>query len=312
MRESLIDDFFKVVEKEWEQGFKKKYSLLLKEVIQLRDNNLEEFFLKKNRFVCEKFLRYILKYGKLKLKEKSSSKKILSFISLQPITSRDYDERIEALGINHAVKTYWEPEDEISKRRIDIILEAIEPREGEIIIDIGCGVGTFAYRIALKGANAVGIDYSPESIQVAKTLSEKMLDKDAKIKFIIADATGLPFENSSVDAIVSADFIEHIDDIQKEKFLDECLRVLKRHGRMIIFTPNKIRETIGSIVRLLKGGEGTRLHFGLTTRFSFENKLKKKGLTYKRKFVDIERPYLVNLPIFNELLALDILWVITK
>lgn len=317
MKELLIDDFFSAMKMEWQEGFEKKYRPLLKELLQLIDNapkerDIEGFFLEKNRFVCEKFLRYIPKHGELKRVDKKRAQKLLSFLSSQEITSRDYDERIEALGVNHAIKTYWEPEDEVNKRRIEIISDAIGAERGEIVIDIGCGVGTFTYRAALKGARAIGVDYSLESIMVAKSLADERLDRDVWIGFVVADATSLPFKDSSADVIVSADFIEHIDDSQKERFLDESVRLLRRDGRMIIFTPNKIRESIGTIVRWLKRGEGTRLHLGLTTRFSFEKKLMKRGLRYRRRFVDVVRPYLATLPFLRELLSLEILWVIKR
>jgi ubiquinone/menaquinone biosynthesis C-methylase UbiE len=147
---------------------------------------------------------------------------------------------------------------------------------------------------------------------VAKSLSERKFRGNAKIHFIAADATWLPFKDALVDIIVAADFIEHIDDIGKERFLNEAARVLSRNGRMIIFTPNKLREFIGHIVRWFSGGEGTRLHFGLTTRFAFEKKLKKRGFKYKRLFVDVGRPFLATIPAVREFLALEILWVVKK
>jgi SAM-dependent methyltransferase len=317
MKELLIDDFLKTMKGEWQEGFKLKYRPLLEELLQLidtdsKEGDIEGFFLYRNRFVCERFLRYILKYGKLKKEEKKNAKKLLSFLSSQEIISRDYDERIEALGVNHAIKAYWEPEDEVNKRRIEIISDAIGAKKGEVVIDVGCGVGTFTYRAALKGAKAIGVDYSLQSLRIAKSLSEKRLRNNAWIGFVVADATSLPFKDSSADVIVSADFIEHIDDSQKERFLDESVRLLRRDGRMVVFTPNKIREYIGAVVRWLKGGEGTRLHLGLITRFSFEKKLMKRGLRYRRRFVDVVRPYLATLPFLRELLSLEILWVIKR
>gem|GEM_PF-2999856 len=301
---------------EWQEGFETRYRPILKELLQLIDADLKEgdierFFHEKNRFVCEKFLRYIIRYGKLRGRDKKRSKRLLSFLCSQPITSKDYDERIEALGVNHAIKTYWEPEDEINKRRIETISDAIDAKKGEVIIDVGCGVGTFTYRTALKGARAIGVDYSLQSLRVAKLLGERP-NRDGWIGFVVADAVNLPFKDSSADVIVGADFIEHIDDTEKERFLDESARVLNKTGRMLVFTPNRIRESIGSILRWFKRGEGTRLHLGLTTRFAFEKKLRKRGFRWRRRFIDVVRPYLAMLPLFNELLALEILWVIKR
>ncbi len=314
---SLVDEYFIEMEGEWQEGFEKRYRPQLEELLKLLGNvsevaEKEGYFHEKNRFVCEKFLRYALKHEGLKGIIKKRAQRLLSFLSSQEITSRDYNERIEALGIDHAVRVYWEPEDSIDKRRIGVVSNSISAEKGEVIIDIGCGVGTFTYRAAMKGAKAVGVDYSFESIKVAKTIAEERLGNDTWIRFVVADAANLPFKGLSADTIVSADFIEHIDDSQKERFLDESVRILKEKGSIVIFTPNKVRELIGSAIGWFKEGEGTRLHYGLTTRFAFEKKLRKRGFKYRRRFVDVVRPYLADMPILNEILALEILWVIQK
>jgi len=317
MRESLADNFFLTMKGKWQEGFEGKYrqeleGLLLLLHKDLKGSNVEEYLKSQNIFVTEKFLRYILKNRKIDGFFKSNAKRVLSFITSMEITSRDYDERIEMLGEEHAIKTYWEPEDESNKRRIEAIADAIEVKRNEVAIDIGCGVGTFTYRMALKGGKAIGLDYSLASLKVAKSLAEGKFRGNPKMHFIAADATRLPFQDSSADVIVAADVIEHIDDKSKEILLDESARVLRKNGRMIIFTPNKLREFIGYIVRSFRGGEGTRLHFGLTTRFAFEKKLKKRGFKYKRLFVDVVRPFLATMPVVRELLALEILWIVKK
>jgi SAM-dependent methyltransferase len=317
MRDSLIDNFFLTMQGEWQEGYEGRYRYQLEGLLtllykELKDSDVEEYLKKESLFVSEKFLRYILKNGKIEGTFKSNAKRALSIISSMEITARDYDERIEALGEAHAIKTYWEPENKSDRRRIEVISNAIEARRNEVVIDIGCGVGTFTYRIALKGGKAIGVDYSCASLKVAKSIAKSKFSKNTLIKFIAADATHLPFQDSSADVIVAADFIEHIDNIRKGQFLDEAVRILNKKGRIIIFTPNKLRELIGIIVRLFKGGEETRLHFGLTTRFSFEKKLKQRGFQYRRSFVDVSKPFFAKIPLIKELLALEILWVIKK
>lgn len=317
MRESLIDDFFLTMKGEWQEGFEGEYRRSLAELLRLLNGvlkigDVEEYLKRENLFVSEKFLRYILKNGKSGGVFKLNLKKVLSCIIAMEITSRDYDERIEVLGDEHAIKTYWEPEDESNRRRIEVISNAIPLKRDEVAIDIGCGVGTFTYRMAIKGGKAIGLDYSLASLKVAKSLAKGKFGSEEKIQLVAADAARMPFQDSSADVIVAADFIEHIDDIGKERFLDEAARVLSGNGRMIIFTPNKLRESIGTIIKWFKGGEHTRLHFGLTSRFSFERKLRKRGFKYKRLFEDVGRPFLATIPVVREFLALEILWIVKK
>jgi len=57
-------------------------------------------------------------------------------------------------------------------------LDLLDPREGERILDIGCGDGTLTERIADRGAEVLGIDNSPEMIAAArvKRLNVELLD----------------------------------------------------------------------------------------------------------------------------------------
>ncbi|MEA5511028.1 class I SAM-dependent methyltransferase [Crocosphaera sp. UHCC 0190] len=57
------------------------------------------------------------------------------------------------------------------------------------------------------------------------------------INFVCGDATQLPFENESFDAITMFDVLEHIPD--HEKAISEAKRVLKPKGFILISTPNE-------------------------------------------------------------------------
>ena len=236
---------------------------------------------------------------------------------MEKITPRSYDDRIIAQGFQFQIDTYYEPKDPAMIRRVKTVIEAIDPKPGERILDIGCGVGTFAYRCASAGALSIGVDYSRESIKAAKALCERYgVGKNAG--FLVADGTALPFKDLYFDKIVAADFIEHTTDEEKFKILGEIKRLLKPEGIAVIFTPNGTREKIGSIYRKFRHalfGEGiptTELHFGLTTRGYFEKLCKRCGLASKLSYEDTTRPYLAKLPFIRRFLALDLLWALKK
>lgn len=233
------------------------------------------------------------------------------------VTSRDYDERIKMQPLQFQVSSYYLPEDESQKRRLDIILSALRPKACERILDLGCGVGSLAYHCAKRGADAVGIDYSQESVRIAEQLITQF-GLSEKVKFKCCDAAKkLPYDDGYFDKIVAGDFIEHIDDAEKKASLSEIARVLKPDGTIVIFTPNGLRERLGSIKSKLLTLSGayvseTRLHYGLTNRFIFEKMLRDANLSFKRQFFDVTRPYLAKIPLLNEFLSLNILWVIKK
>jgi len=233
-----------------------------------------------------------------------------------PITLKDYDERIRMRPLQYQIDNYYEPKYRAQRERIDIILSYLKPKVKERILDVGCGVGTFAYYCAKKGAQAKGVDYSPASISAASLLT-KRFGVSENVEFICCDAMKLPYPDLYFDKVVAADFIEHIDDAQKRETLLEMLRVLKPQGFIVVFTPNGLREWLGLIKAKLMKVSGvyqseTRLHYGLTNRFRFEKMLKGFNLIFKRKFFDVDKPYLAGVPILREILSLNILWIIKK
>jgi len=233
------------------------------------------------------------------------------------INSKIYDENVLNEGLQVQIDNYYEPTIASQKRRIEIIIEKLAPGAGEHILDLGCGVGTFAYQSALKGANVYGIDYSYESIKVANTLAKRFNTLDRSF-FLTGNALKLPYKDNIFDKIVCADFIEHITDSEKEILLKEIRRVLKMDGIAVIFTPNGIREDLGLLYSKLKNVlfkekvKVSDLHYGLISRHKFEKMLERSGFTFSHFYNDTTRPYLANIPICNQMLALNLLWIIRK
>ncbi|MCX5667895.1 MAG: methyltransferase domain-containing protein [Candidatus Omnitrophica bacterium] len=233
------------------------------------------------------------------------------------ITSKAYDDRILEQGLQFQIDSYYEPKDVSMIRRVKTIVGAIGPKPGERILDIGCGVGTFAYRCAWAGALSIGIDYSIESIKAARALSARY-GVDENTGFVAADGKAVPFKDLYFDKIVAADFIEHITDEEKREMLEEIKRLLKPEGIAVIFTPNGTREKIGSIYWKIQHAlfgkkiPVTELHFGLTTKADFERLCRKCGLAFRLSYEDTTRPYLAFLPFIRRFLALNLLWVLKK
>lgn len=229
------------------------------------------------------------------------------------IDERVYDADVAAQGLQFQNDHYYDPKDPVMRKRIEVVLAALAPAAGENVLDIGCGVGTFAFHAAKAGASTTGIDYSPLSIAAAQTLTEAY-GLGARARFVVGNALALPFGNASFDKVVSADFIEHITHEEKYAFCRELHRVIKPGGRIVIFTPNLLREKIGEYYwrmrqYLFKDAIPVNdLHYGLATRREFEQIMNAHGWRYSLAYIDIGRPYLPKIPIFKHLLSLDLLW----
>jgi len=103
------------------------------------------------------------------------------------------------------------------------------------VLDFGCGAGGKSLYYASLGAKSVtGVDiikrYEEESTKLAKSLGF-----EDKFKFVLGDATNLPFNENSFDVIIMNDFFEHVS--KPESALKEAFRILKPHGKIYLNFP---------------------------------------------------------------------------
>ena len=116
----------------------------------------------------------------------------------------------------------------------EALLKELKPREGMKVLDIGSGSGETVLAIAEKvgkTGKAVGVDFSPEGIKLAKRQAEQR-GLEAVTEFHQANAVELPFHDNTFDAVVSECVVCLIQD--KQKALNEKVRVLKTGGRVIM------------------------------------------------------------------------------
>ncbi|XP_037036442.1 phosphoethanolamine N-methyltransferase 1-like [Bradysia coprophila] len=107
-------------------------------------------------------------------------------------------------------------------------------KEGDEVLDIGCGIGGSAFYMARTyKVNVHGIDLSANMIGMAKEYREEMEDSVRKnVNFEVSDITVKSFEPGTFDVVYSRDSILHIRD--KEQLFANCFKWLKPGGRLMI------------------------------------------------------------------------------
>ena len=102
------------------------------------------------------------------------------------------------------------------------------------ILDVGCGIGGSTLYLANKlDAKATGITLST----VQKTRAKERAitaGLEKQVEFQVANALAMPFADNSFDLVWSLESGEHMPD--KAKFLQECHRVLRPGGKLILAT----------------------------------------------------------------------------
>lgn len=114
-------------------------------------------------------------------------------------------------------------------------------KNGDMVLDIGCGRGELVYFAAKQGADAYGIDFAKDAVALANTLKKKKNHEIQKrMHFKEMDAKDLQFKDSYFSHIIMTDVVEHLYDEELEKVFMEIKRVLRPNGTLIIHTaPNK-------------------------------------------------------------------------
>lgn len=168
----------------------------------------------------------------------------------------------------------------------NLIITFIETKSANKILDIGCGSGNLAIKIAKQFSQAeiTGVDYWGKDWQYSKTQCEKnarIEQVEKQLHFAKGTAINLDFKDNHFDNIVSClTFHEVKDADEKLMCLAEALRVLKPAGGFVFFDlfldpkfypiPDKIKEYIdknnGVVKEIKKLDEFFKLPFPLNDK----------------------------------------------
>jgi cyclopropane fatty-acyl-phospholipid synthase-like methyltransferase len=118
----------------------------------------------------------------------------------------------------------------------DGFLEWLDLYSGKSLLDVACGAGGPALRIAANtGCCVVGLDLHEQAIATARSFAvQRGLAECAEFRCVDATAR-LPFSDASFDAISCIDAINHFPD--RPRIVAEWSRVLKEGGRLLFTDP---------------------------------------------------------------------------
>lgn len=115
------------------------------------------------------------------------------------------------------------------------VLEAsgFELASSSKILDFGCGAGGLVHGLISSGYNVVGAD-----LEFKDGVHRDSLIADGRLHRIQTNPYRLPFEDSTFDAVLSFEVMEHVMDYGE--VLNEIRRVLKPNGRYFCMFPSRL------------------------------------------------------------------------
>jgi SAM-dependent methyltransferase len=116
---------------------------------------------------------------------------------------------------------------------------------GKTVLDFGCGTGENIIPLKRRGANVIGIDISPDLIELAK---RRALDAHVEADLRVASAynTGLP--DQSIDVIFSIALIHHLEIPRVQQ---EIARILRKDGYVVLQEPIRFSAAYNRLRNLL-------------------------------------------------------------
>ncbi|HUZ06934.1 MAG TPA: ubiquinone/menaquinone biosynthesis methyltransferase, partial [Candidatus Paceibacterota bacterium] len=115
------------------------------------------------------------------------------------------------------------------KRRV-VRLAKVQP--GDRALDLCCGTGDIALALARQGAETIGLDFSPQMLEVAVARQRNFKSQISNLKFIQGDAQQIPFPENSFGIVTVGYGLRNLTSW--EKGLEEMLRVARPGARLIV------------------------------------------------------------------------------
>ena len=131
--------------------------------------------------------------------------------------------------------------------------DRLDLRSGDLVLDLGCGLGRHAYEALRRGASVVACDLGVDELRPVRAVAGVMHATGdvgptgpgagaVVLETANGDARRLPFADGSFDRVIASEVMEHIDD--DDTAMAELTRVLRPGGTIAVTIPSLFPEKV--------------------------------------------------------------------
>ncbi len=119
-----------------------------------------------------------------------------------------------------------------SRSEIETILHYLATRPGDVLADLGAGVGRLSLAVAARVSHVYSLDFSLESLRI---LAARVASSGtANVSLALADVSRLPLASESCDVAVCCQVLQHVPDPGwRLAALADVYRILRPGGRFV-------------------------------------------------------------------------------
>jgi SAM-dependent methyltransferase len=169
-----------------------------------------------------------------------------------------YAARYDA-AVNRSISFTRRDADFFAERKVALLrslaLRTIGSLADLTLLDVGCGTGTVSRHLVAEVRQLYGVDVSKEMIAIAR-------DSVPGAHFEWYDGTVLPFDDNSVDVVITVCVLHHVSPPLRPDFISELHRVTRHNGLIVLFEHNPLNPLTRLAVHSCDLDRGVSLVWG--------------------------------------------------
>jgi ubiquinone/menaquinone biosynthesis C-methylase UbiE len=124
----------------------------------------------------------------------------------------------------------------VSDADAETVWRLLDLEPGMEVLDLACGHGRIANRLAQRGARVTGLDATPLFLEHA---GRDAAQRGVEVDYVFGDMRSLPWPEHRFERVISwFTSFGYFDDIDNQKVLSETHRLLRPGGRLLIENNN--------------------------------------------------------------------------
>jgi SAM-dependent methyltransferase len=125
--------------------------------------------------------------------------------------------------------------DEVSEAQADLIWRLLDLESGRDVLDLACGHGRIANRLASRGVRVTGIDATPRFLELARADAAA---RAVTVDYVDGDMRSLPWSDRFDHVVCWFTSYGYFEDDDNMKVLREAHRALRSGGSLLIENNN--------------------------------------------------------------------------